>query len=459
MKFDLSINLAKFYALLSIPVAEGNYLTSTDEGRKFLVEFAKDLYYPIENENYQRIPDDEQISMDYSVDIAKYIRDNQNTLFNTYIKSLEEKFNLLPDQIASNLPEVSLKNLENLVLYLDEIIIETYERNFGKDALDTDYFKNKYYQKGFSSIKNAIQYVNEGDLEYNNEQNKISDIIEIFKEEIEDTLNNLGNLLYLNAAIKEMPFEKYKKERYAEARIHFDINNFLINFKAMIDKASNSDNSEDYQPLIGAIDTIVQMVHHGGSLLQYAVNFNGPKLGELYEVIHSKSSPYFTEWVKKQGLLPEDAEKYLENSQLLNRAIDEYDYSDQYYKTDKFKNPEQWEETNIPEYQRLSQGQSSSNIGYMNAAEIWDMSQKLMQQRQKLENYYKAQGLPIPDFVYQDYDLKRLRDMENWSKNYLGTNLPQFKFSSKLLKIAQKIDSIAPDLSDYIDRMVKNYVV
>ena len=95
----------------------------------------------------------------------------------------------------------------------------------------------------------------------------------------------------------------------------------------------------------------------------------------------------------------------------------------------------------------------------MNAAEVWDQSQRLMRQRKELEDYYKERGEPIPSSIYNDYDISRLRDMEEWSNKYLGNKMPVFRFSSKLLKIANKIDIMASDLSDGIDRLVNEYVV
>ncbi len=447
--------LALFYALDSIPTQNGSFLTATQEGREYLLDIADNLYDVLSYENnVLRIATDEDIFDAWLDFIEAMIENSSENLYDDYFDQNKRDFKLSPNDIKKQPIEVSKQNLKKFVKFLDKEI----EKAYSKLKEDNYYSVPDSYSKIASeALEDAIYEIDEYDLDYINETNRIDDILNFLKEELSPHFNDqyVARILFRDKVIEKYPLEKFSEDLRENEAIHYEIRDFLDNFREILNKATiamgkNEEDNSVFEELVVAIDKIVQMSHHGGPLLEYALE-SPETIQDINAIVHSKSSPYFTEWVRKKELLPIEAEKALETHENLSLPISNYNYSDKYYKDPKFKNRQEWEKQNVPEYRRLQKDRNANELAYMNAAEVWDMSQKIMQEiKKELEELDKTGN--IPNNV--NADLTRLRDMENWSRNYLGYNIPNFKFSSKLLNIANKIDCYNPSLSDKIDKFV-----
>jgi len=450
--------LKRLYALDTIPYGEGSYLTATKDGREFLFSLCYELMTRIQSRNSNAIPSDSSIEDNYYSQLYNMIRENIDQYQEKYINELRKKFGLSLDDVAANSFDVSLERLKQMALYLDQEIEKKYLESYGPNSLNSPRFNDTLRNAASEGLEYAIDYYDDYDLSYDVETNKINDLIECMVGELSHVFSTLSSEFFTDIAEMDYTLQDEIDATREENAVHYNIDELMNNFDNALWAARGSDNTEDYQKLVMFIDQIMQEMHHHGPLLEYAWDYdNDESIQDISGLLQAKSSPFFVEWIKEEGLLPDDAVELLERYKLEGYPIQEYEYGDQYYKDPKFYFD--WRRKNLPYDQWGSEGKNFEQLGYMNAAEVWDQSQRLMRQRKELEDYYKERGEPIPFSIYNDYDISRLRDMEEWSNKYLGNKMPVFRFSSKLLKIANKIDIMASDLSDGIDRLVNEYVV
>jgi len=401
--------IATLYGMSALDFGEGrSYLVDTEEGRRFLLKVARDMWERISDRNS---PHTSPEAFDEWLDesLSEGLMDETDTKIDLLDGLMDE---ILPStSFRGGRPQPSIDEMFVLADRLDEMKSAKAQEVIGR-KLESLHDQVSWLESN-GDVHDALDGLRQkiGNAERMKSvhgsglvRSSLEDLVEedggregIESAEREGELwNGFENLVMsdsLDDDVGKGLLEDWERDhnasRYEDSwreseDVHFGIDDLVRSLGEMIERASSPDaDRDDLLGLMGVVDEVMGAAHHGGPLLQYAVETDefGRERDPIYEQtegdatgpsswppssmiegeVHMKGGSRYPGLVRSLGLLPPDAERFL-GEQMGLREQEAYQSSlesgprgyageharEDYYRHPRFTSPETWRRENVP---------------------------------------------------------------------------------------------------------------